>query len=373
MCDTSPVPIVDLSGCEPGSPREASTASVVRDACYGAGFFYVVGHGVPDALIDETFRASAAFFALPVEAKLALSATAQNARGYTAVAAETLDPAKQSRGDTKEGFYIGRELEPGEPENAIERRGGNQWPDANAATASAPGMAQWRATMEAYFAALHTLAMRLLRLVALALDLPPTYFDTAFQRPMETLRLVKYTSEVSSPTSGVLSCGEHTDYGMLTLLKTDDVPGLEVLLRDDESNSDATNAPSDDAASPAPGNAGGRWVPVPPRRDAFIVNLGDMLQRWSNDTVRSTLHRVVNTHGRERYSTPFFFEPCFHAVVECLPHCVDNTSGGRRGGRPRHPPITSGAYLLQRYAKTYDWKRGEGDEEGNAARTNSDA
>jgi isopenicillin N synthase-like dioxygenase len=106
----------------------------------------------------------------------------------------------------------------------------------------------------------------------------------------------RYTPEQSTPASGVLACGAHSDYGMFTLLTTDDVPGLQILPR-----------------------GGSEWIDVPPRAGAFVVNIGDLLQRWSNDVFKSTVHRVVNHEARERFSMPFFFEPNFDCVGACAP------------------------------------------------------
>lgn len=139
---------------------------------------------------------------------------------------------------------------------------------------------------------------------------------------MAALRLLHYSARVSDPGNGVFGAGAHSDYGMFTFLVTDETPGLQVLLE-------------------------GQWVDVPPLQGAFIVNLGDMLQRWTNDAFRSTLHRVVNRLGQERYSAPFFYEPNFDTHVTCLPgfSSPDNP--------PRHPPTTSGEYLLGKYMRTH--------------------
>eukprot|EP00882_Tetradesmus_deserticola_P026949 GHRQ01029774.1.p1 GENE.GHRQ01029774.1~~GHRQ01029774.1.p1 ORF type:complete len:192 (+),score=75.26 GHRQ01029774.1:466-1041(+) len=164
--------------------------------------------------------------------------------------------------------------------------------------------------------------MRLLRLLALSLALPADYFAPHFTHPMVALRPLHYTAEVSAPASGVFGAGAHSDYGMLTLLATDEVPGLQVHLD-------------------------GSWQAVQPLAGAFIVNLGDMLERWTNGLFKSTLHRVINTTGQERYSIPFFFEPNFTTRVECLPCCVTEERP------PAYPPTTAGEHLLAKYAQTH--------------------
>ena len=332
------VPVLRLD-----STPHAHLVTALRVACERVGFFYVEDHGVPVELMDEAFAASAALFALPPEVKATLRATpATNNRGWTELYEETLDPAHQVRGDTKEGYYIGREVDAGSAEAALPlhgashcvlqgasvvsrgrcRAGPNVWPPEHLL----PG---WRATMERYFAACRALGMRIARLLGEALDLEPGFFDQPgrFDRPQLFLRLLRYAPEVSAPEAGVFAAGAHSDYGMLTLLATDANPGLQI--------------------QPRAGGADGDWFDVPPRRGAFIVNLGDMLERWTNGLFLSTRHRVVNTTGAERLSMPFFFEPNFECVVECLPQCC---SADRP---PRFSPTTAGEYLLSRYGATH--------------------
>ncbi|KAK9843645.1 hypothetical protein WJX81_000832 [Elliptochloris bilobata] len=304
------VSVVDLS--EP----EATVAARVREACLSSGFFYVVNHGISEALVTEVFEQNHAFFALPAEQKRYILADCNN-RGYTPMAEETLDPANQREGDTKEGLYFGREVAPGSPEAHLPLHGPNQWPPEDL-------LPRYREVTEAYLAALLALSFRLLRALAIALDLAPEHFRPYFDPPSPFLRPLRYAARASAPEQGVFGAGAHSDYGMLTLLRTDDAPGLQV--------------------RPEPG---GSWHPVAPRPGAFIVNLGDMLERWTNGLFRSTLHRVCTAGDRDRYSIAFFFDPAFSARVECLPTCCSDT-------RPaKFPPTTSGEYLLGRYAATH--------------------
>ena len=334
---------LDVSKVHPGegpegTPSERRCAATLRTACTTDGFFYLVGHGIPDALLARVFERSAHFFSgLTLAQKM--TALAVKSRGYTPMAEETLDPSRQSRGDTKEGYYIGNQEKAEEEEDGqgdkestaaadddTDAIGPNVWPDESAL----PGMAGWKATMQEYFAAVHALGMRMLRLLALSLDLRADFFDNKFSAPMEALRLLHYSAETSSTAQGVYGCGAHSDYGMLTFLLTDAVPGLEILRS-------ARGAREEDED----------WFPVAPRPGAFIVNLGDMLQRWTNDVYSSTVHRVVNRTGRERYSIPFFFEPNFDTVVDCLPQFVT-------AERPaRYAKTTSGEHLLSKYAETH--------------------
>jgi isopenicillin N synthase-like dioxygenase len=158
-------------------------------------------------------------------------------------------------------------------------------------------------------------------------------FQPFFTDPTTMIRLLHYSNEPSIPEEGIFACGSHSDYGMITLLLTDDNPGLQVKLSDS-------------------------WIDVPPQIGAFVVNVGDMFERWTNGKFRSTVHRVIQpVRGKERYSVPFFFEPDFDAVVECLEVC-------RGEDGPKYPPITAGRHLLNMYEKThadfdYDGKKSE--------------
>lgn len=246
----------------------------------------MVNHGVSAELVQDMFEAQRQFFSLPLAAKEEIRSDANN-RGYTPMGDETLNPSESKRPDTHEGLYFGRDLPADSPECARPLHGPNQWPRE----ALLPG---YKATTAAYFAALADLGMRTLPVLALSLGLARDHFDAAFSQPMLALRPLHYNAEPSSVADGVLAAGAHSDYGCLTFLMTDGTPGLQL-------------------------KSGAEWVDVPQLPGAFITNLGDMLERWTNGLYRSTLHRVVNTTGRERFSIPFFFEPNFDTVVEALP------------------------------------------------------
>ena len=177
--------------------------------------------------------------------------------------------------------------------------------------------------MLAYFDACHRLGMRLHRALAHDLGVSENFFDGKLDQPLATLRLLHYPPRPERFEPGQIGAGEHTDYGNITLLATDDAGGLEVRTRS------------------------GEWISPPPIPGALICNIGDCLMRWTNDVYVSTPHRVVNPVGRERYSVAFFLDPNPDAVVEALPSCVT-------AGRPvRYAPTTGAAYLQSRLDATY--------------------
>lgn len=297
-------PVVDVDGLAGGDP--AVLARIARDigaAARDVGFFAIVGHGVAPALRAAVFAAADAFFALPpaTKAALAIERVGDN-RGWVGLNVEALDPS--TRPDPKEAFNIGFDP-PGGPSR-------NVWPDL-------PG---FRETMQAWFAAVFRLGLDLHRAVAIDLGAPADVFADAFDAPMATLRLLHYPPAAATGATG-LGAGAHTDYGNLTLLVTDDAGGLEVRRRD------------------------GTWIGAPVVADAFVVNIGDCLMRWSNDVYVSTPHRVVAPRERTRRSIAFFLDPSPDVIVSALPGCL------AAGEEPRHPPITAREHLAARLAASY--------------------
>ena len=301
---TDALPIIDVSGLhDPEAlPR---IAAEIGAACREVGFFYVVNHGAPKALVASAFAESRKFFALPLAEKqtIAMAKVGGN-RGYSALMNEVLDQAVGP--DMKEAFNIGLDLAPDDPEILARKRfrALNAWPRL-------PG---FRETMLAYYEACLALGARLHQAFAADLGLPLDYFDPTLARPVATVRLLHYPAGGSEDAVGA---GAHTDYGNLTLLATDDVGGLEVRKRS------------------------GEWIEAPVVPDAFVVNIGDCLMRWTNDVYVSTPHRVFNRSGRERYSIAFFLDANPDAEVAAIPSCV-----GPEG--PLYAPISAGDYLLSR-------------------------
>jgi isopenicillin N synthase-like dioxygenase len=299
------IPIIDLANLTP-----------LGQACRETGFFYVTGHAIDTR---KVFAAARAFFTQPDAAKQTLSIQrSPHNRGYVALNGERLD--ETSPPDRKEAFNIGLELPPDDPDLRAGKpfRGTNFWPD----------IPDWRQTMLDYYAACHNLVLHLHQGFAADLNLPADYFTPLFDRPISTLRLLRYPPNIPTPNAPTpnahtpLGAGTHTDYGNLTILATDGIAGLQVQSRD------------------------GIWLDAPHIDGAFVCNIGDCLMRWTNDLYVSTPHRVISPTA-ERYSIAFFADPNPNALVQALPH----------NGPARYAPITAGNYLAMRLNATYDHRK----------------
>lgn len=230
----SSIPTIDM-----GEPNAAENMSV---ACKDFGFFYLEGHGLSPEYIETVFRESKAMFDLPMEEKKKLSDDVMS-RGYTGMQEETLDPAVQTEGDTKEGYYIGRDIATDDPRyDPAKLRGPNQWPETSV-------LPKFQPVMEDYHSKLTNLAMEVVQLIAKGLGLGESHFDENFQDSISTLRLLHYQQRESKPEKGIFACGAHCDYGICTLLLTDENPGLQI-------------------------NYKGEWIDVPPKPHSFVVNIG---------------------------------------------------------------------------------------------------
>jgi isopenicillin N synthase-like dioxygenase len=284
------VPVIDVAALVQPSAAAADRARVaaaIGAACREAGFFYVVGHGVSSELQARLERLSRAFFALPAATKLevAMAKAGRAWRGYFPVGAELTS----GRPDLKEGYYFGRELGPEHPDVAagLPLHGANLFPAS---------MPELRDAVLAYLDAMTGLGHALMTGVALSLGLDAAYFRARYTGdPLVLFRIFNYpTPRTAADREAEWGVGEHTDYGVLTILRQDDCGGLEVKTR-------------------------GGWVSAPPIDGSFVCNIGDMLDRMTSGLYRSTPHRVRNASGRDRLSWPFFFDPSFHAEVKPVP------------------------------------------------------
>jgi isopenicillin N synthase-like dioxygenase len=311
------LPVIDIGGLRSGSTHDrGKVAEAMRAACLDKGFFYIINHGIPAAMIEETFAATRHFFDLPVAEKMKLDLKSSKAsRGYEPLQAQTLEPGTPP--DLKEGFYIGTELSENDPRVIAGeyKQGPNQWPTA---------LPEFRVAMDAYFQEMTRLGDLLMQGLALSLSLDADYFDAFGADPLVRLRLLHYPPQPERSLPGQKGVGAHTDFGGLTILLQDACGGLQVL---DQANNE--------------------WIHADPIEGAYVVNLGDLIARWTNDVYRSTLHRVVNMSGRERYSVPFFYHGNPNYVVRCIPNCCLS------GEEPKYPPSTVESHFQARYQQSY--------------------
>jgi isopenicillin N synthase-like dioxygenase len=312
------LPIIDVSNLSAGDfQKRQQVGQALRKACLDKGFFYCTGHGIPQGLIDAVLAESKQFFGQTSSRKLKVDKVNSYCnRGYEHLGGQTLETGGLP--DQKEGYYIGLELPADDPRVVARRfnRGPNLWPS------DLPG---FKPTMNAYFSAMQDLGERLMSGIALSLNIEESYFDGFKRDPIMLLRLLHYPPQRNDASAKEKGAGEPTDFGALTLLLQDDIGGLQVF---DDSNK--------------------AWIDAPPIKGSFIINLGDMIARWTNDRYRSTMHRVINSSGKERYSVPFFYSGNPDILVECIPTCVE------LGGAPTYPPITIEEHYIAMYKKTYE-------------------
>lgn len=304
------IPVLDWRRFAGGTDMDGFTADLSA-ACRGTGFFLLRHHGIDHRLIEDVFGMADRFFALPEAEKARISiATNPHNRGWAAPGAERLDETSATA-DRKEAFNIGYDLPARDPRVLAGEpfRGANLWPQI-------PG---FRDVLLRYYEAAQNLGLCLHMALARDLGLEDGWFDDKFTEPMATLRLLHYPP--GTGTEGEMGAGAHTDYGSITLLLTDGEPGLQVRPR------------------------GGDWLDVPHVADAFVVNIGDCLMRWSNDIYVSTPHRVLPP-ARRRRSVAFFLDPNPDAVISALPGT----------GEAKYPAISGAEYLRARLDATYGAK-----------------
>jgi isopenicillin N synthase-like dioxygenase len=311
---TNTVPLIDLAQARASGRDRRVVARQIDDANSQIGFLGVINHGVSPRLLEAMYAVTAEFFDLPDDEKLSVRALPGTNRGYMPSKSRALARTRghMTPADLVEFFSIGLPDVPlDDPWFRRARDLGhfhdNIWPTRPA---------EFRRIWQVYYSAMADLAKEVMRLFALALGLDEHWFDDKVDRPISNLFANHYPPLEQRPEPGQLRIGEHTDYGSLTLLyQRDAVGGLEVSLD-------------------------GRWIPVAPIPDSFVVNIGDLMARWTNDRWISTLHRVQNPTltgpASRRLSLPFFCQPNYDTVIETLPTCVT------AGTTPRYGAITSG-------------------------------
>ncbi|WP_439595322.1 isopenicillin N synthase family dioxygenase [Falsiroseomonas sp.] len=307
------LPVIDAADCAEGGdlPR---VAAAIRAACTGPGFFYIRNHGVAPEIIAAAVEASRRFFHLPEAVKAETRANLVH-RGWHRAGGAVMEGA--TKPDLKEFFSIGLDLPEDHPVVLAgeKLRGPNQWPAA---------VPELRPAMEAYFAAIGACGARLLRAIAVSLGLPADFFAKDYRLPLQRTQAIFYPPQPPDDTEG-FGVAPHTDFGCITLLWQDDSGGLEVRERQS-----------------------GAWIPAPPLPGTLVVNVGDLLGRWSNNRFASTPHRVVNRSGHERMSIATFYDPDFSAIID--PRALGATE-------PVYEPTTCGAHILGRFAQAFAYRK----------------
>jgi polar amino acid transport system ATP-binding protein len=317
------LPVIDLTGFADRADVRRAVAQRIGDACRMHGFFYVAGHGIDAALIERLERLSRVFFALPLAEKkrIAMVHGGRAWRGYFPVGNELTSGVP----DRKEGLYLGTELPADHPlvRAGTPVHGPNLFPPIEG----------FRATVLDYIAAVTGLGHQLMEALALSLDLREDYFARRYTAdPLILFRIFNYPAPATSAV-GEWGVGEHTDYGLLTMLLQDENGGLQV-------------------------KSNGRWIEAPPIPGTFVCNIGDMLDRMTRGLYRSNPHRVRASVRNDRLSFPLFFDPNFFAAVAPIDELAHLRFEDDRATRWDQASVhafdgTYGDYLIGKISKVF--------------------
>lgn len=311
--DQSIIPVIDIGPLRDGSDAKG-VAKALHRASQEVGFIYVANHGIDDDLITSARATALAFFRQPGETKQTVSVSDKH-RGFLAQGGARMQTG--AKADLKESFIFGYEDENGVTLEDHPLRGANRWPD------DMPCLQEQAMT---YFHAAHDVAHHLMRGFALGLDQAEDFFLETTAAPMSRASFVYYPPQDASLGPDQFGVGPHTDFGVLTVLCQDDVGGLQVQ------------------------DTAGDWVTAPPIPGTLVVNVGDLLARWTNDEYRSTPHRVVNSSGLERLSLVLAYDPGPDTMID--PRGLFGVDIDTA-----YDPITCGDYLIRRFAKSFAYRK----------------
>ena len=318
-------PIVDISSYMSDSMNaKQSLARTVDEVCRQSGFLAIVGHGIPSKTTAAAWHAARRFFDLPVDQKLEVAMPYPDyPYGYAPLQTEMLAGSigKHTPPDLKESFSIGplcrsADFSVFDDQESVFRYAPNQWPRKPA---------EFRAAWSAYYEEMEKLAATIMCIFALALELPENFFADKIDQHTSAMRALNYPDLSAPPAPYQLRAGEHSDYGSLTILLTEPAPGgLEIF------------------------TTHGTWLEVPVLEGSLIINIGDLMARWTNDRWVSTLHRVpcppADLPGTtRRQSIAFFHQPNWDAEISCIPTCLGIE------GKAKYEPVRSGAYLMEKF------------------------
>lgn len=314
----SNIPVVDMTGVRIGDRAAIEKAArEIHAACTTVGFFYVSNHGLPDHVISGAVREAQGFFRQPVARKREVAINKRH-RGFNSLGDALMYEA--TKPDYKEFYTIGLELPEDDPDVLAGEplRGPNNWP------ADRPGL---RTAMTAYYDAIGLCGRDLLRCVATSLGVDPDFFIDKYRKRLQRTQIIYYPPHPDGAPADQFGLAPHTDFGCITLLWQDENGGLEVLERQSRT-----------------------WLPATPVPGTLVINVADLLARWTNDRYASTPHRVVNRSGRERFSIATFYDPDFKAVV-------DPSQLGVPSSQCRYEPITAGAHILGRIERSFGYRK----------------
>lgn len=313
------IPVIDLADYLAGKPGAAEAAAQkLRTALTEIGFYYITGHGVPAGQVQAAYEQAARFHALPLDAKMAARIDKHNV-GYLPMKGDTLRTSvvqTVTKPNLNEAFFVARDMADDHPEVVADRRfrSANRWP------AGLPG---FRETVVAYCDTMERLVQKLMPLYARALSLPAAYFDQAFRDCQYKLRMTHYPNQPAA-LDDEFGIAPHTDTSFLTLLAPNSVPGLSIRRQD------------------------GSWLDAPAIPGAYVVNGGQLMRRWTNDTFLATPHRAINRSGGERYALAFFCDANIDWPIAAVP----TTVGPDRP--PKYPTTYYTDYMIEYQKRTYD-------------------
>ena len=312
------LPIIDFAAVRAHDPAGTCVAAAeIRAACLTSGFFYIGNHGIAQEIIEAVHTEGQRFFRQPLDVKRQAAVNARH-RGFNALGDALMYEARKP--DYKEFFSVGLDLPEGDPDVLAgeKLRGPNNWP---------PDMAGFRVALETYYAAMLACGADLMRAVAVSLDLVPDFFVPRYLKPLQRTQIVYYPPQPPELGGDQFGVAPHTDFGCITLLWQDDNGGLEVLNR-----------------------SSGAWIPAPPIPGTLVINVADLLARWTNDRYASTPHRVINRSGRERLSIATFHDPDYKALV-------DPRDLGTSAAECRYEPILAGNHIVGRIERSFGYRK----------------
>lgn len=305
------IPVIDISALV-DTGETGDVALAIHDAAKRVGFFYLSGHGISQHLMDQAFAVTRDFFTMPETMKSSVAVDTSQ-RGWMKSGMSTMEGAATH--DLKEVFFWGTEVPPDHPDLLAGKPmvAENKWPDAV--------LPQLRSELTPYYTAVCSIGRKVLTAIAAGFDVPKNFFEHRYDFPLARGQLVYYPpSTVSDEAEQRFGVAPHTDFGVLTFLLQDNSGGLQIQTRS------------------------GEWIEAPPIPGTLVCNIGNLLQRWSNDRFISTVHRVVNRSNNARYSIPVFFDPNSNTIVDPLDLGAD---------KPIHLPVVAGEHIAGRNKNSF--------------------